>query len=334
MFKSIINPRCQSVNTISNNNNDMVRSSTLMDIDMITLSDLIDIIVRRRVLFMVVIAIFVVMGGLMALLKTPKYEFTQMIVSAQINPIEVGGHLAPQALVLQSPAVINGVLQNDILLAANSDVDEQVDNSKGAKLALSTTVVGDTAIALKTTAPLAEKSLVRQRYDRVLTLLQQHQQRLVAMQRDNLIDSIKGIQQQQQKNEQLSASLGGNGARLLKVSHSAMPSPQALLKDTRPASVGGSADTAEMIRAVNAFTDQQRLQFMASLVYRNNALNTQLLVAKQSLASLSSSRFSGGMVVSDEPVGLSAVVLFVLMVLMGVMVAFFMALAVEFTRKT
>ena len=42
MFKSIINPRCQSVNTISNNNNDMVRSSTLMDDDMITLSDLIN----------------------------------------------------------------------------------------------------------------------------------------------------------------------------------------------------------------------------------------------------------------------------------------------------
>ena len=42
MFESIINPRCQSVNTISNNNNDMVRSSTLMDVDMITLSDLIE----------------------------------------------------------------------------------------------------------------------------------------------------------------------------------------------------------------------------------------------------------------------------------------------------
>ena len=92
--------------------------------EIITLGDLIGIILRRKVLFMAVIAIFAVMGGLIALLKTPKYQFTQMIVPAQINSV-TSNHLTPQAQSLQSSKDIDVMLKNTIVPAVIATLKKQ-----------------------------------------------------------------------------------------------------------------------------------------------------------------------------------------------------------------
>lgn len=284
----------------------------------ITIGDIFQAIRRRKRLFLSILVLSNLIGLLFVFYHLePQYKFHRTLKPAQIPPGIAGVNFSANEAFLTRVSA-NVFLQNSI---------KQLESSGLVKVSLLPSKVGNTGATLTVTAPLSQQAKVNASMQALLDEMNHFQAPLVTAARQLLVQEISRDQSYLAALNKISkVQVEGNGEIL--------PSPSDLL--SHRADVKSSSKVTQdsnLLIAIQRLADLQQkdLELKKIDIHKQQLdLEQALTVAKLKLSMIKPAAFSDSLQHSASPEGMSALLKYMLCVLMGITMGIFIILLLEF----
>ena len=286
----------------------------------ITIGDIFQSIRRRKWLFLSILVLSNLIGLVFVFYHPePRYKFHRTLTPAQIPSSIAGADFSANEAYL-TPVSTRVFLQNTI---------KQLDSSRLVKVSLSSTKARNTDVTLVVTAPLSQQAKVNASMQALLDAMNNYQAPLVTATRQLLVQQISYDQSYLTALSKISkAQVASNGEIL--------PSPSDLL--SYRADVKSSSKVtqdANLLNVLQGLADLQQkdLELKKVAIFKQQLDFEQALsVAKLKLSMIKPAAFSESLQRSASPEGMSALLKYMLCVLMGIAMGVFIILLLEFKK--